>query len=696
MSERDNLFIVEKDDHEMPESTQGKTLCIKKLQMKVAGLRAFSIEQKNELAHLRVENDRLRIENQKLHAHNHDLHVGNEVYKVTNYTVNVALANAHELIGQLQHKMKQTPCTPVSVFPPMPPQEVEAVLASTDLQVTPQEQIEQSMLAEPVEVQPVQAEPVEVQLVQVIAVQDDQIQANPTPTEMDEPEPVPEPASSSSSKPKSKKKRASKAKAVVATPQDPVEAQPDPRSEDDELRRERERQFEEQKIKLQEEERQRQESQRQAVEASRRLAKQREEEREAKKRAEREEKLKADEAKKQVKREARDAGKEAAKKAKDDANKIAAITILQAKVRRFAERDTLEKTRKVNDVVNRFQQLVLKSSIKSALETARAYMVKQKASQQKKEQKREALKLEKAAEAKKIDQKLQQMTAEALSRIVNETMTPQQSKFLDYCAIVADRLKTGSRGIPYIIPYKNYEIDAKVGILHCLDDDLDDVSAHNVPDADDGSQKMRFDVANLLDVCKRVFKVTAESEKITYINMAALGILLYPCPQVSVQLKIEAVCFNLFVLNQGLFDDVNQQQLFYLTLQLPFNVDYQSPHASLATIAGWFDQSEIAVACRPLIPYRAFRGDSVTNDYNKNAMKRCISSTFADLLQRDEQAFVVARLGKATGPGYNYDNLGLPLQTLYLPNQTGQRTACMVEIIEWYARGVLGRKQAKK
>lgn len=196
------------------------------------------------------------------------------------------------------------------------------------------------------------------------------------------------------------------------------------------------------------------------------------------------------------------------------------------------------------------------------------------------------------------------MTAEALSRIVNETMTPQQSKFLDYCAMLVDRLKTGRPGIPYIIPYKNYEIDAKVGILHCLDDDLDDVSAHAVPDADDGSQKMRFDVANLLDVCKRVFKVTAESEKITYINMAALGILLYPCPQVSVQLKIEAVCFNLFVLNQGRFDDVNQQQLFYLTLQLPFNVDYQSPHASLATIAGWFDQSEIAVACRPLIPYR--------------------------------------------------------------------------------------------
>ena len=412
------------------------------------------------------------------------------------------------------------------------------------------------------------------------------------------------------------------------------------------------------------------ESQRKAVDEQRLMAKNKEAKRVAEKEA-------AAKAARIAKEEAEELAR-VAKQAKKTARPAKAATVLQAKIRRIfavaavagkrADADAHAKT-----IAQRFRIIVHKDSSKKMQDFSIVY-------------------------------KLQQQTLkeqQARDREDKRSIQRGRVEFEAFCKRTAVQFTTGSPDFPYIKPFSASPIDAFDG-CHSTDAMFDkcDILVNNIK---------AESTLKLIAVCKRVFKVPETSEgqpPVTYRDTAKLGMTSFPCPEVSVQLKIESICMNIFVLNKKPIGAVldgqqqQQQQQYFLSMQLDKPVDYVSPSASLATIAGWFDNIELrdaaARATEILIQAEAYRDDEETHELKSAAVGQCIQLSIAALIEHDPFALKSITMADVRGREQNTDHFRLSLMSVSLPKEKTRRVVSVVEILEWYARGVFGGTAGKK
>ena len=411
------------------------------------------------------------------------------------------------------------------------------------------------------------------------------------------------------------------------------------------------------------------ESQRKAVDEQRLMTKNKEAKRVAEKEA-------AAKAARLAKEEAEELAR-VAKQAKKTARPAKAATVLQAKIRRIfavaavagkrADADAHAKT-----IAQRFRNIVHKDSSKKMQDRVIVYKLQQ---QTLKEQK-------------------------ARDREDKQSIQRGRVEFEAFCKRTAVQFTTGSPDFPYIKPFSASPIDTFDG-CHSTDAMFDecDILVNNIKTES---------TLKLIAVCKRVFKVpetSGDQPPVTYRDTAKLGMTSFPCPEVSVQLKIESICMNIFVLNKKPIGAVldgqqQQQQQYFLSMQLDKPVDYVSPSASLATIAGWFDNIELrdaaARATEMLIPAEAYRDDEETHELKSAAVGQCIQLSIAALIEHDPFALKSITMADVRGRGQNTDHFRLSLMSVSLPKEKTRRVVSVVEILEWYARGVFGGTAGKK
>ena len=560
----------------------------------------------------------------ELNAIVQDQYMQLQIASETNHAVNLALTDAMTRNAMMKLSMSAL-SQPLSLFEPVPP--INEVTLADETPVS-------------VSVVPVPMEPVVVP----VAVAVEPVSVEPVET-VAEPE----------QKCKPKKKRAGKTVTVQTPPEEEDELHVQEQALV--LRNAAQKRQEE----LKEEQNRILESQRKAVDEQRLMTKNKEAKRVAEKEA-------AAKAARLAKEEAEELAR-VAKQAKKTARPAKAATVLQAKIRRIfavaavagkrADADAHAKT-----IAQRFRNIVHKDSSKKMQDRVIVY-------------------------------KLQQQTLkeqQARDREDKQSIQRGRVEFEAFCKRTAVQFTTGSPDFPYIKPFSASPIDTFDG-CHSTDAMFDecDILVNNIK---------AESTLKLIAVCKRVFKVPKTSEgqpPVTYRDTAKLGMTSFPCPEVSVQLKIESICMNIFVLNKKPIGAVldgqqQQQQQYFLSMQLDKPVDYVSPSVSLATIAGWFDNIELrdaaARATEMLIPAEAYRDDEETHELKSAAVGQCIQLSIAALIEHDPFALKSITMADVRGRGQNTDHFRLSLMSVSLPKEKTRRVVSVVEILEWYARGV--------
>lgn len=664
------MSTATKDMNEVPVGLEACQILIRKLQKLNA---AQAMQLHNALAVVTSQEALIG----ELNAIVQDQYVQLQIASETNHAVNLALTDAMTRNARMKLNMSALP-QPVSLFGPVPPINEVTLADETPVSVSvvpvPMEPVVVPVSMEPVVepvVVPVPMEPA----VEPVAVAVEQPVVVPVPVEpVVEPvavavEPVSveqpvETVAEPEQKCKPKKKRAGKTVTVQTPPEEEDELHVQEQALV--LRNAAQKRQEE----LKEEQNRILESQRKAVDEQRLMTKNKEAKRVAEKEA-------AAKAARLAKEEAEELAR-VAKQAKKTARPAKAATVLQAKIRRIfavaavagkrADADAHAKT-----IAQRFRNIVHKDSSKKMQDRVIVY-------------------------------KLQQQTLkeqQARDREDKRSIQRGRVEFEAFCKRTAVQFTTGSPDFPYIKPFSASPIDAFDG-CHSTDAMFDecDILMNNIK---------AESTIKLIAVCKRVFKVPETSEDqppVTYRDTGKLGMTSFPCPEVSVQLKIESICMNIFVLNKKPIGAVldgqqqQQQQQYFLSMQLEKPVDYVSPSASLATIAGWFDNIELrdvaARATEILIQAEAYRDDEETHELKSAAVGQCIQLSIAALIEHDPYALKSITMADVRGREQNTDHFRLSLMSVSLPKEKTKRVVSVVEILEWYARGVFGGTAGKK
>jgi hypothetical protein len=666
--------MSDKDLVEVPTKLEACQVLIRKLQATVLSQRAQLQCAQSAFANQQAIIANLQSQVQRL---SFELRVNDEA----SHSVNVALAEANRINAQLRINLEL--CAPSARFGARPNEEkpvpvvdmpqTSPVSASDETKDTPAPIEPTPIEPTPIEQAPIDPAPIEQAPVeQALEVMEPTLQVmeqapieqaleviEPTPIEQAPTQTIREPPKTS----KGKEKRSVKAK-PHATLQVSVENQPE-NPEVDELVHDPTCLARERQSQIQEEERLLRERQRKAVEEQRVVAKNNADKRAAKDEERRRAAMAAKaaaEAQKiadsQAKKDAKKAAKEAAKEFEKNAT---AATFLQANLRRFLAKNVLVDKRaeaqlqsnKTKMVVERYQMLMHRSIIMKIQNMVIKFSRKQ------------MLKKE-----KKCKQTLAQSP-------VKEMQASEHQYYRSVMTLFAE----GSPNFPYIKPY----IKPYTSLVHeYIDEDSEPIVLT--------LQKavMQESIDKLIEVCNRVFTGTEPVKPSIHPDMT--GAAQNDCPYYTtlVQLKIEAICWNIFLLNKCSVESVNGNQLYYLTLQLPFYVDYKSPEACLTTIAGWFDNDELKKASRPLIPKAiVYRDDEETSDLKTAAVKRCVESTFLQLLAQHPKAFQSIEMREVKCSGYSFDNLGIALRSVILHGESTRRVVGIVEVMEWFARGVI-------
>ena len=662
------MSTATKDMNEVPVGLEACQILIRKLQKLNA---AQAMQLHNALAVVTSQEALIG----ELNAIVQDQYVQLQIASETNHAVNLALTDAMTRNARMKLSMSAL-SQPLPFFEPVPPiNEVTlADEAPVSVSVVP---VSMEPVVVPVSMEPV-VEPVVVPVpmepaVEPVAVAVEQPVVVPVPMEPAvvpvsvavEPvsvEPV-ETVAEPEQKCKPKKKRAGKTVTVQTPPE-----------EEDELHVQEQalvlsNAAQKRQEELKEEQNRILESQRKAVDEQRLMAKNKEAKRVAEKEA-------AAKAARIAKEEAEELAR-VAKQAKKTARPVKAATVLQAKIRRIfavaavagkrADADAHAKT-----IAQRFRNIVHKDSSKKMQDFSIVY-------------------------------KLQQQTLkeqQARDREDKRSIQRGRVEFEAFCKRTAVQFTTGSPDFPYIKPFSASPIDTFDG-CHSTDAMFDkcDILVNNIK---------AESTLKLIAVCKRVFKVpetSGDQPPVTYRDTVKLGMTSFPCPEVSVQLKIESICMNIFVLNKKPIGAVldgqqQQQQQYFLSLQLEKPVDYVSPSASLATIAGWFDNIELrdaaARATEMLIQAEAYRDDEETHELKSAAVGQCIQLSIAALIEHDPFALKSITMADVRGREQNTDHFRLSLMSVSLPKEKTRRVVSVVEILEWYARGVFGGTAGKK
>ena len=191
---------------------------------------------------------------------------------------------------------------------------------------------------------------------------------------------------------------------------------------------------------------------------------------------------------------------------------------------------------------------------------------------------------------------------------------------------------------------------------------------------------IRSGVSDLDMICPRVFKERTEGEIVNkYQNIPG-----FPNDVILVQLKIQETCFNTFFIEQDKEAAEAGQRLYYVKSCLPVERTIISPSVSLATIATWFDNKYLQKACRAVYP----NGLTYLKKVKTFNAKKILLDVYEDVANPSNGTSVLQYVRFYDGPDLEVDVLDIPKMLVMLPGQTKWKLSSIVEIMEWFARGM--------
>jgi hypothetical protein len=218
----------------------------------------------------------------------------------------------------------------------------------------------------------------------------------------------------------------------------------------------------------------------------------------------------------------------------------------------------------------------------------------------------------------------------------------------------------GGNGFPFADP-----------LMSCGLVDLDDVPYATIKDLE-----------ALTAVCTKVFKQM--TPRYAQFHAKFDRVVNFPHEEVLVQLKIQDSCCNAFFIERNGFN-VAGAKLYRVRSHLPIEKAILSPSVSLTTIAEWFDDKALQLACRAVYPKGLpayglemlveiqFRMMEAMNDLYPAECARLDACLIRDLDDHE----------------YQKDTFGNAKMALILPGHTEETIASSVEIMDWIARGVI-------
>ena len=201
-------------------------------------------------------------------------------------------------------------------------------------------------------------------------------------------------------------------------------------------------------------------------------------------------------------------------------------------------------------------------------------------------------------------------------------------------------------------------------------------------DLDDVPYAMMKDLAALRAVCKKVFKQT--TPKHAQFHAKFDRIINFPHEEVLVQLKIQDSCCNAFFIARDGFSATGAK-LYHVRSCLPLEHDILSPSVSLTTIAEWFDDKTLQLACRAVYPKGLPAYDLETLVEIQFRMMEAMN----DLYPAECARLDACLIRDLDDHEYQKDTFGNAKMALILPGHTEETIASSVEIMDWIARGVI-------
>jgi hypothetical protein len=218
----------------------------------------------------------------------------------------------------------------------------------------------------------------------------------------------------------------------------------------------------------------------------------------------------------------------------------------------------------------------------------------------------------------------------------------------------------GGNGFPFADPLMS------CGLL-----DLDDVPYATIKDLE-----------ALTAVCTKVFKQMTP----VYAQFHAKfdRVVNFPHEEVLVQLKIQDSCCNAFLIERNGFN-VAGAKLYRVRSHLPIEKAILSPSVSLTTIAEWFDDKALQLACRAVYPKGLPAYDLETLVEIQFRMMEAMN----DLYPAECARLDACLIRDLDDHEYQKDTFGNAKMALILPGHTEETIASSVEIMDWIARGVI-------
>jgi len=210
----------------------------------------------------------------------------------------------------------------------------------------------------------------------------------------------------------------------------------------------------------------------------------------------------------------------------------------------------------------------------------------------------------------------------------------------------------------------------------------DPLMSYSSTDLDDVPYALMKDLKALTVVCTKVFKQM--TPRYAQFHAKFDRVVNFPHEEVLVQLKIQDSCCNAFLIERNGFNVVGAK-LYRVRSRLPIEKDILSPSVSLTTIAEWFDDKTLQLACRAIYPKGLpaydlemlveiqFRMMEAMNDLYPAECARLDACLIRDLDDHE----------------YQKDTFGNAKMALILPGHTEETIASSVEIMDWVARGVI-------